>query len=242
MADRIIRFKSKREEASRYGRPTRTSQRLNPPHHTPSVFSIPPRGYRSRFAHLAVSAPSAQTTSYCRTKDSRPVSNQATSSPSETECFFQCLSQKLRASIWNLARARTIEIVVHNGLVCCRSPSPITFRINKESRYEFFGLSTLHANFYISGTEYTEKAPYPFFDAAVDSVVVKGSLPGYDPATSRVPLGFYGVPLVVHNYSYLDIFQSLHVAAQPRNWSAISQSPHAYICFANLAEIVFQGG
>ncbi|RAL66718.1 hypothetical protein DID88_007501 [Monilinia fructigena] len=87
-----------------------------------------------------------------------------------------------------------------------------------------------------------KKASYQFFNAAVDSVLVKDSFPGYDPVTSRIQLGFYGVPLVVHNYSHLDIFRSLHVAAQPRSWLAISQSPQAYICFANLAEIVFRGG
>ncbi|KAA8570147.1 hypothetical protein EYC84_002477 [Monilinia fructicola] len=224
MADRTIRFKSTRDHVSPYNRPTRFSLRLNPPRNNPTVAPIARPRRRSPYAALAVYAPTTQITSYCRTRDSRPATNQATRSPSDPECFLQRLSKKLRCKIWDYSHPRTIEIDIYNGLVCSRSPSPITFRINKESRYEFIKLYTLHENFYISGTEYAGNTPYPLFNAAVDSVLVKDSFMGYNPATSRVPLGFYAVPSV------------------PRDWSAISQSPQAYICFRNLTEVVFQGG
>ncbi|KAI9640429.1 hypothetical protein NHQ30_011174 [Ciborinia camelliae] len=147
----------------------------------------------------------------------------------------------VRCRIWNYARARTIGIIISHGVIFSRSPSPITFRINRESRHESQKRYKIHPMFYIWGTQYDERIPYPFYDPDVDSVVLINAFMGCNPSMSTAAFGFYGATSGI-SPSPFDIIQSLHIPAHAWEWGLIRRAPRADIRFVNLTEIVFQGG
>ncbi|KAF7959448.1 hypothetical protein EAE96_001065 [Botrytis aclada] len=173
---------------------------------------------------------------------------------------LQNLPPKIRHRIWDYARSRTICITITNNLIYSRSPSPITFRINQESRSTTLSHYSTHPHFYILGSQNKtynnkhERIPYPFFDPGVDSVVLNDVFRGCDPALntsgSRSILGFYDSgpremmyrEREVQDYAHFDILQSLHIPARAWDWNRIRRGPRAEIRFRNLTEIVLEGG
>ncbi|CCD56797.1 hypothetical protein BofuT4_P140590.1 [Botrytis cinerea T4] len=170
----------------------------------------------------------------------------------QTRCL-QCLPEKVRLLIWNYARSRTISITISDDLLCSRSPSPITFRINHESRSATIHHYSAHPHFYILGTQHKrngERISYPFFDSSVDSVVLNNVFMGSNTATSSTIFGFYGPVAreVVYrtreapDCRHLDILQSLHIPARTWDWKVVRRAPRTGIRFRNLTEIVLEGG
>ncbi|TGO23286.1 hypothetical protein BPAE_0137g00060 [Botrytis paeoniae] len=135
-----------------------------------------------------------------------------------------------------------------------RSPSPITFCINRESRSATLNHYSMHPQFYILGTQNknkNERIHYPFFDPSVDSVVLNDALTGCDPALSSSSIfGFYdlGTSEVAYrkrellDYAHFDILQSLHIPARAWDWNRIRRAPRAETRFRNLTGIVLEGG
>ncbi|TGO38259.1 hypothetical protein BHYA_0078g00110 [Botrytis hyacinthi] len=166
---------------------------------------------------------------------------------------LQSLPDKVRHLIWSYARSRTICITISDGLIRSRSPSPITLRINRESRSATINHYSVHPHFYILGTQHenkNERIHYPFFDPSVDSVVLNGVSMDYTSALSSAIFGFYesGTREVAYrkrevlDYAHMDVLHSLHIPARAWDWNRIRQAPRAEIRFRNLSEIVFEGG
>ncbi|KAF5867876.1 uncharacterized protein Bfra_007071 [Botrytis fragariae] len=136
-----------------------------------------------------------------------------------------------------------------------RSPSPITFRIDQESRSATINHYSVHPHFYILGTQNKnkdERIHYPFFDPSVDSVVLNDISLGSNPAlnSSSGVLGFYNSntrELIygkreVLDYGHFGVLQALHVPARTWDWNRIQRAPRTEIRFRNLTEIVLEGG
>ncbi|ESZ89569.1 hypothetical protein SBOR_10044 [Sclerotinia borealis F-4128] len=222
------------------------------PYKTP-INTPPPQATHNRISlsKPPTNPPSLQPTNHQLTRDPRLSLNYILH-PTTPHCFnkgcIPCLPVEVRHMIWGYARSRTISIVIHDDLICSRSPSPITLRIDRESRSETKKTYKSHKKFYILGTEHDERTPYPFFDPKVDSVVLMDSFMGCNPATSSTVFGFYG-PMSVTSLrteldvsGHMDVIQSLHIPAHAWVWNIICRSPRAGIWFKNLTEIVFQGG
>ncbi|KAF7894231.1 hypothetical protein EAF00_007745 [Botryotinia globosa] len=165
---------------------------------------------------------------------------------------LQSLPEKIRHLIWSYARSRTICITISNDLIYSRSPSPITLRINRESRSATIHHYSAHPHFYILGTQHEnkERIHYPFFDPSVDSVVVNGIYMDHTSALSSAIFGFYEAgrreiayrKREVFDYAHMDILHSLHIPARAWDWNCIRRAPRAEIRFRNLSEIVLEGG
>ncbi|TGO73353.1 hypothetical protein BELL_0368g00060 [Botrytis elliptica] len=164
---------------------------------------------------------------------------------------LQSLPNKVRHLIWSYARSRTIRITISDDLIYSRSPSPITFRINRESRSATINHYSVHPHFYILDTQNKNKRiHYPCFDPSVDSVVLSDIPMDYTSALSSTIFGFYdsGTREVVYqkrevlDYEHLDVLQSLHIPARAWDWNRIQRAPRTEIRFRNLTEIVLQGG
>ncbi|KAJ8059056.1 hypothetical protein OCU04_012033 [Sclerotinia nivalis] len=206
----------------------------------------------------------AQPTTHPRIQDPRfsftYILNTTTPTPHHHQKpTLQHLPQEIRRTIWNYARSRTIGIIISLDLISSRSPSPVTFRINRESRNSTKIHYKIHPRFYILGTEYSEKIHYPFFDPEVDSVVVVDALVGGNAAMST-SFGVYGAgagadsgvrsgafrdgyrEMDLDFEDPLDVVQSLHVPAHAWDWGVISRTLRGNLRFRNLREIVLQGG
>ncbi|KAF7925472.1 uncharacterized protein EAE97_010553 [Botrytis byssoidea] len=165
---------------------------------------------------------------------------------------LQSLPEKIRHLIWSYARSRTICITISNDLIYSRSPSPITLRINRESRSATIHHYSAHPRFYILGTQHEnkERIHYPFFDPSVDSVVLNGISMDHTSALSSAIFGFYesGRKEVayrkreVFDCAHMDILHSLHIPARVWDWNRIQRAPRAEIRFRHLSEIVLEGG
>lgn len=176
------------------------------------------------------------------------ILNPTTSHCDKKSCF-QCLPKEVRCIIWEYARSRTIGINIHNSHMCSGSPSPITFRINQESRAETKKHYNIYSRFYILCSEHSEIIHYPFFDPKVDSVILNDAFMGFNPA--RKCFGFHGKDFMpirfrigeTNDGAHFDVIESLHIPANAWNWR-IWESPSDvfHIRLKNLTEIVFQGG
>ncbi|KAF7877209.1 hypothetical protein EAF04_000894 [Stromatinia cepivora] len=178
-----------------------------------------------------------------------------TSTPHHPKPTLQHLPQEIRRTIWNCARSRTIGIIISSDLISSRSPSPVTFRINRESRNSTKIHYKIHPRFYILGTEFYEKIHYPFFDPEVDSVVLVDAFVGGNAAMSTV-FGGYGADAGSGRRSGtfrdgyremgledpLDVVQRLHIPAHALDWRVIGRTLRANMRFKNLREIVLRGG
>ncbi|TGO47426.1 hypothetical protein BCON_0278g00030 [Botryotinia convoluta] len=167
---------------------------------------------------------------------------------------LKCLPEKVRHLIWSYARSRTISITISDDLIYSRSPSPITFRINRESRSATINHYSVHPQFFILDTQNknkNERIHYPFFDPSVDSMVLNDVFMGCDSALSSNSIfGFYDSDTreVMHrkrevlDYAHFNVLQSLHIPARAWDWNRIRRVPRAEIRFRNLTEIVLEGG
>ncbi|TGO83588.1 hypothetical protein BPOR_0623g00040 [Botrytis porri] len=177
--------------------------------------------------------------------------------PSTRTHTLPALPSKIRHLIWTYARSRTILITISNGRIFSRSPSPITFRINQESRSATLHHYSVHPHFYIPGTPYqnqneSEKIHYPFFDPSVDSVVLNQISTDHHPTLpftstifefydSNTQQTIFGKRKSV-DYTHFDILHSLHIPSRAWDWKRIYRAPRMDIRFRNLTEIVLEGG
>ncbi|CAD6446080.1 394607aa-394b-4b51-8c20-239a2937cbe6 [Sclerotinia trifoliorum] len=234
----------------------------------------PPRKYifpyNKSIVHIPTPAPQAQAQQTTNPSIQDPrfsftyILNTSTPVPNPVHhqnTTFQNLPQEIRRRIWNYARSRTIGITISSDHISSRSPSPVTFRINRESRDTTKIHYKVHPSFYILGTEYSTKICYPFFDPGVDSVVVVGELMGGSAAMGTI-FGVFGVgagagadfwgrsagfrngyrEMDLDFQDPLDVVQSLHIPAHAWNWGDIGRTLRKNMRFTNLREIVLQGG
>lgn len=155
---------------------------------------------------------------------------------------FHDFSDEVRGMIWDYARGRTITIIIKDNRIFSRSPSPITFRINKESRGQCLDLYRAYFGFYISSEDDNEnsKIPYPYFDPEVDSVVLMNQTMGSNTGETIYPFDLYGAE--ANTRKHLNIIHSLYIPSQAWDWDIMTRGPRDLIRFGNLTEIVFQGG
>ncbi|TEY56407.1 hypothetical protein BOTCAL_0226g00050 [Botryotinia calthae] len=235
------RTRTKRTKRTRKNNPSQPNKSTNlpppnlPPPSPPPSPPQPPQDPRYSFSHILNSPIPAMHRHRNQTR------------------YLQCLPEKVRLLIWNYARSRTISISITDDLLCSCSPSPVTFRINQESRSATINKYSVHPQFYILGTQYKKKDEriyYPFFDPSVDSVVLDNVFMGSNTATSSTIFGFYGPVAREVMYRtteapgcrHLDILQSLHVPARAWDWKLIRRAPRTDIRFRSLKEIVLEGG